>query len=360
MNRPTYSSTPGGDDREGEGGRREHPLPSPAASVSASARPESLIEAVSMDSGSSPRCNCPSRPCSGGRGEPGGRREEVLGKPVGVDVDRTGPRRAHAAVWRLEGLEARQYLGLHHGDRGIGGPPRPRQVDVDDLVDGAARGEHDDAVGQLDGLGHVVGDEHDGPPRLQPDPLQMLPQRARRHGVEVREGLVHEQHVRLHGERPRDADALLLATGELGREAVRAVAQPDQVQVVPGALLPARPFVLDEAKIGHHGAPRQQPRVLKDVAHPGIPVTGPQGDRPRGVRLDAGDDVQQRGLAAAGRADDGDERLARDRQVDAVDDAGALPLRSWKSLTRFRISMEAMMSRSLCGGGNQAERQRVT
>ena len=40
------------------------------------------------------------------------------------------------------------------------------------------------------------------------------------HGVEVRERLVEQEHLRLAHERPADGDALALAAGELRRPAV--------------------------------------------------------------------------------------------------------------------------------------------
>jgi hypothetical protein len=189
-------------------------------------------------------------------------------------------------------------------------------------VNPAARSQHHDAIRQLHGLGDVVRHEHHGAPGLQPDPLQVLAQRAGRHRVEVAERFVHEQHVRFDGECPRDTDALLLTTGKLCGITVFDVTQPDEVEVVPGTLSPAVALVLDEAQVGHDRAPRQQPRVLKDVSDTRVVAAGAQPDGARGVGLDARDDVEKGGLAAARRPDDGHERLAGDGQVDSVEHAG--------------------------------------
>src|SRR5690349_20844370 len=100
------------------------------------------------------------------------------------------------------------------------------------------------------------------------------------------------------------------------------MAQPDQVEVVLGALLPPGAFVLDEPQVVHDGPPWQQARVLEHVPHPRVAGPFAQTNAARGVRFYAGYDVQQSGLTAARRAHHGDEGLPGDRQVDTVDDAG--------------------------------------
>ena len=59
----------------------------------------------------------------------------------------------------------------------------------------------DDAVGQRHRLLHVVGDEHDGRARLLPQAEQMLVQARAGEGVERRERLVEEQHLRVRSRR---------------------------------------------------------------------------------------------------------------------------------------------------------------
>ena len=55
-------------------------------------------------------------------------------------------------------------------------------------------------------------------------------------GVQRRGGLVEEQQLRAQGEGTHDADALLLAAGELERVAVLLAGQADAGQQVPGLL----------------------------------------------------------------------------------------------------------------------------
>ena len=91
---------------------------------------------------------------------------------------------------------------------------------------GALR-EHDDAVGEVDGLVDVVGDEEDRDPvvlaHLEDEVLEV----AARLRVDGGERLVHEQDRRLVGERAGDRDALLHPAGELPGIVVDESRQPD-------------------------------------------------------------------------------------------------------------------------------------
>jgi hypothetical protein len=80
---------------------------------------------------------------------------------------------------------------------------------------------HDrDAVAEQHRLVDVVGDEHDGLAEIALEPLELLLERAAADRVDGAERLVHQQHGRVGRQRPRHADALLLAAGELARVAV--------------------------------------------------------------------------------------------------------------------------------------------
>src|SRR3954471_22763654 len=107
------------------------------------------------------------------------------------------------------------------GREGLPGPDvllaggRPVEADGDNLPDGAgAAAHHRDALAEEDGLLDVVGDEDDGRAGALPDAHQLLLEPLARLRVEGTEGLVHEQHARLVGQRPRDGDPLLHATRE--------------------------------------------------------------------------------------------------------------------------------------------------
>ena len=65
------------------------------------------------------------------------------------------------------------------------------------------------SVGQVERLVDVVGDEQDGGPLHVLDLEQELLHAFARLAVERAEGLIHEQHGRRGGHRPRDCYALL-------------------------------------------------------------------------------------------------------------------------------------------------------
>ena len=80
---------------------------------------------------------------------------------------------------------------------------------------------HDrDPVAHLDRLVDVVGDEEDGLADLRLEAQELVLEALAVDRVDRPEGLVHQHHQRVGGERPGDADALLLAAGELRRVAV--------------------------------------------------------------------------------------------------------------------------------------------
>ena len=97
----------------------------------------------------------------------------------------------------------------------VGEQLRRRRV----LVHVRALAEHGDAVAEREGLGDVVGHEHDGraQPALQLGELHL--QLGAHQRVDRAEGLVHQQHRRLGGERAGHPDTLLLAAGQLSRVA---------------------------------------------------------------------------------------------------------------------------------------------
>ena len=99
------------------------------------------------------------------------------------------------------------------------------------LRDPAALAHHRDPVAHLDRLVDVVGDEEDGLADLRLQAEELVLQALAVDRVDRAEGLVHQHHQRVRGQRPGDADALLLAAGELGRVAVAELGvEPDQLQ----------------------------------------------------------------------------------------------------------------------------------
>ena len=161
--------------------------------------------------------------------------------------------------------------------------------------------------------------------------------------VERRGHLVADDEVGLGGERPGDADALLLAAGELARQAARRTlaARPTWVS----SSLDARRWRLPFSAAGI-----ECERPADDLARragagsaPRPASGGPSGGgaacsrwrpsrrggsgspaklrRPSIGRQQAGDDARQRALAGAGFADDRDRAAARDVEVDVLEHA---------------------------------------
>ena len=165
--------------------------------------------------------------------------------------------------------------------------------------------------------------------------------------VEVRQRLVHEEHVRMPDHGAAERDALALAAGELGGRRSssapswsccatastslsmprmtsrrRAGQEPDQRQ----ALMQAKPRHDErQAEVGPHRHVRVERVALEHHRDP--PLVRPQmvdrrsADQNRAgiLALDAGDDADQGRLPAARRADEGHELAVRDGKVDAAE-----------------------------------------
>ena len=148
---------------------------------------------------------------------------------------------------------------------------RSRSSGGTDLLEHAADVEDGDAVGQLDRLVDVVGDEHDRlvDAALQVEQLVLQPGPHDR--VDRRVGLVHEQHRRVGRQGAGHADPLLLPAGQRGRVAAEQarleVEQRGQL-VDPGvdAVLGPAEELGDRGDVVAHLAVREQARLLDHVA----------------------------------------------------------------------------------------------
>src|SRR6185436_8601621 len=147
--------------------------------------------------------------------------------------------------------------------------------------------------------------------------------------IERSEGLVEEQHLRLESQRPGEGDPLALTAGELVRLALLEPRELDETEGLPDATGLRRTVELSvaqaEGDVLFDGEVREQGVVLEDHVH------GPQiGRRPGHVlavdadaagarQLEATDHPQQRRLAAAGRAEQGEELPLADVEGNGVD-----------------------------------------
>ena len=209
-----------------------------------------------------------------------------------------------------------------------------RGVVLDDV---GPLGEHRRPVAELHGLLEVVGDDDDGLVELALDPQQLVLQPLPGERVDGPEGLVHQQYGRVGGQRPGDADALLLAPGQLPRVAVPVGVgiQGDQIEQLVHPLGDLRPGPVQHLRhhrdIGGHAHVREQPAALDDVADPAPQLVAvhlrdvvPADDDASAGGLDEPvDHLQRRRLAASRRPDQGDDLPGRDLQRQVVD--GGLP-----------------------------------
>ena len=104
-----------------------------------------------------------------------------------------------------------------------------------DLLD-PALAHDDDPVGQRQRLLLVVGHVHGRDAELLLDRPDLRAQRDADLGVERRERLVEEQHLRLDRERARERDALLHAARELPRVARPGLGHVDELEQLGDAL----------------------------------------------------------------------------------------------------------------------------
>ena len=189
--------------------------------------------------------------------------------------------------------------------------------------------EHRDAVAHGERLGLVVGDvdRGDAEPALQRRDLG-----AGLHaqlGVEVRQRLVHEEHLRLTDDRAAHRDALTLTTGERLRLAAEVGLQVEQLgglEDALGAVLLADAGDLErEAHVLGDGHVRVQRVVLEDHRDVAIlrrdvrDVAIADQDAAVVDLFEAGEHAQSGRLAAAGGSDQDEELAVGDLQVDLVD-----------------------------------------
>ena len=144
---------------------------------------------------------------------------------------------------------------------------------------------------------------------------------------------VRQQNVRVVHERARNGHTLHLAAGHLVRRLVELVAESDLFQHFDCALAAFRRRHAGERQrqlhVGEHGLVRDEVIALKHETNGmvavGVPVSvgellggfAVDDQVSGGVAVQPADDVQQRGLAAAGLAEDRDELAFPEGNADA-------------------------------------------
>ena len=210
---------------------------------------------------------------------------------------------------------------------------RPRNVDLALDQDAAGPRRHDEhAVGEEHRLAQVVGDEDDGDLARRVQVADHAPQLLARERIERAERLVEHQQLRFVDQRAAERGALLHAAGQLPRDISRpGRASPTEVSRFSARATYSARCAADFAamrlddlerqqEVFQRRAPGQQGRRLE--RHAGdldrlADELARDLDRALERKLQAGRELHQGGLAAAGRADHCGELalLDRDREV---------------------------------------------
>src|SRR5688572_6733877 len=199
-------------------------------------------------------------------------------------------------------------------------------VGSDDVRNGARpRREERDLVGEVRRLLDAVGDEDHRLLVVAQEIEQVLLELAPRLLVDRGERLVHQDDVGVHGQRAGEADALAHAAGELRRGAVLEALEADLGDVAARGFFSLFSFNTPkfeaEGDVAKHVGPRQQREVLEHERALGSrPIHNLAVDENLAAvaRDQAGDDLEQSGLAAAARAEQGGELAFRKREIDVA------------------------------------------
>src|SRR5262245_8555402 len=212
-----------------------------------------------------------------------------------------------------------------------------RHVDTNLVLDPGVRPcrHNANARAEQQRLDDVVGDVDEGLAGLVPDPRELDLQAALGDGIERGEGLVHEQDLGLHDQRARQLQPLRHAAGQLEGKFLRMLREAHHFQIG---------VQLRKIAVGLAGQPRPEQDVFLDV-EPGKQGSGgvledhrpvragafngcvPGAVRTNNVELadgrlvEAGDEIEDRALAAAARPEQAIEIAAADFQVDSIDGA---------------------------------------
>ena len=201
---------------------------------------------------------------------------------------------------------------------------RPTKAQHDVLDHSARPRAHDeDAIGEEQRLVDIVGDEDRGCRNLAPDVEQHLLHHAARLRIERAERLVHQEHPRLVDQGPRDLDPLLHASRQLrGVERLES-RKTDKVQNGIGSAVALRPSEAAHLRAKSHIVPYPLPRKQRVLLKHHAAIRAWPPDRLSIHGQTAGCDWQmpsqgpeQRGLAAAGGAENADQLARRDGEIE--------------------------------------------
>src|SRR5581483_3599130 len=211
--------------------------------------------------------------------------------------------------------------------------------------------QHSDHVGHAHNHFHVVLDEEDGEAQLAAQLVDELRQLARFNGVHAGRWFVQQEQLGLGGQGARDLQPALVAVRQIAGQLVGFSVQTDQVQQVESALggalllhgegrqledclerVEAQPGMFADQNVLDGGHVVEQADVLEGAGDAAIDdLVGLEPDNAlagedqlaAGRREQAGDDVEERGLAGPVRADQAEHLALFDLNGDAADGAQA-------------------------------------
>ena len=185
---------------------------------------------------------------------------------------------------------------------------------------------HRDAIAKHDRFFDVMGDENHGFLVALPDAQKLLAHDETGLRVEVGERLVHQHHLGIVGQRPRDGNLLFHAARKFVRPSAGEIQQPHHFEKKAADAFINRRLFLAKLRAQRHvffdRAPGHQRRLLKHHRNGRLRMLLADELHGAGGRgFQAADDVQQRRLAAARRTDDAEELAVAHIEIDAADSA---------------------------------------
>ena len=196
---------------------------------------------------------------------------------------------------------------------------RGRSTSISATTLTGSRRQHRHAVGEEDRLLDVVRHEQDRARLLGERVGEPALHRRARDRVERAERLVEQQHLAAGEERAEERHPLAHAARELGRARVLELGEAEALEErlgAPARLRARHALALErEGGVRERVAPGEEKVALRHVGAGGAPLGGARraadGDDALVRLLEARHQLEQRGLAAAGRSDDGEHLVLR-------------------------------------------------
>ena len=195
--------------------------------------------------------------------------------------------------------------------------------------DEAAVADDGHAVGHGEGLVLVVGDVDAGDAGGALGASDFIAHLEAEFGVEVGEGLVEQEEVRVDGEGAGEGDALLLAAGELGGASAGVIGHPDDVEEFAGPLVSLSPSlashleaesdVLEDAHVRPEGVVLEHHAAASPVGRSARDVVVSEADAAGVGEVEACDDPEEGRFAAAAGAEEEEQFTGLDDEGHVVD-----------------------------------------